>query len=100
MNIPRSVKIGAHRFIIRWVRDLNNHGQCKHVDGEILMDESIRCNGPEALDTFLHESLHAMDYHAKLDLGEDTVHRLAFQLTAFLLENNLLSDKVLGKGGR
>ncbi|MDD3493697.1 MAG: hypothetical protein PHZ19_09410 [Candidatus Thermoplasmatota archaeon] len=90
MRIPKRVKIGAHEYAVRWSEGMEAHGKCRKADGVILLDESIRGNAAETVDTFLHESLHALDFHAKLDLGEDRVHRLAFQLTAFLLENKLL----------
>lgn len=100
MTLPKKVKIGALQISIRWVKDLNSHGQYKHNEAEILLDESIRENDAETLDTFLHECLHAMDYANKLDLGEDTVHRLAFMLTAFLVDNNLVPERLAGGGKR
>ena len=91
MRIPKCVKVGAHKYTVRWAEGMDAHGKCRKAEALILLDESIRGNDAETVDTFLHECLHAIDYHAKLDLGEDRVHRLAFQLTAFLLENKLLA---------
>ena len=96
MTLPKTVKIGALKFKVRWVKDLNAMGQCKHIKREILIDDEQKGNDAETLDTFLHECLHAMDKAAKLDLGEDRVHRLAFMLTAFLTDNKLIPERLKG----
>ena len=96
MNLPKTVKIGALRFRVRWVKDLNATGQCKHIKREILIDDEQKGNDAETLDTFLHECLHAMDKAAKLDLGEERIHRLAFMLTTFLHDNKLIPERLKG----
>ena len=97
MRIPKRVKIGAKVFQVKWVEDLRGaddeklFGRCDRSAGVIELSKQ---HGPpgELLDTFLHESLHAMNYAVKLDLSEETIHRLSFVLAAFLSDNKLLRE--------
>ena len=97
MDIPTSVKVGAHVYQVVFSHKIGCHGRTNFETAEIVIDDGLQGNKVELIDTFLHESLHAIDYQAKLKLDEETTHRLAFQLTAFLIENNLLNPALLGE---
>jgi predicted nucleotide-binding protein (sugar kinase/HSP70/actin superfamily) len=97
MRIPKRVKIGAKVYPVQWVDNLRDtddtklFGRFDTVEGVITLSKACGVDG-ELLDTFIHECLHAMNKSVKLDLDEDTVHRLAFMLAAFLVDNKLLRE--------
>ena len=96
MRIPSKVKIGAMVIPVKWVKGLKG-GRNESIVGmwdeaarEIKLNANLRNNDGDALDTLIHESLHAMNYAIDLQLSEDCIRRLAFMLAAFLVDNKLL----------
>jgi len=89
MKIPSVVKIGAHTYEVKIIKDANdleleNNGRVNKKEGVITIDGTLMQS--EIDGTFIHEVLHVMNNemeHALLD-------SLSQQLLQFLLDNDLL----------
>lgn len=91
MNLPDSVKIGAHDINIvvapHWANDEGSYGEFFKEQQTIFLKEGL----PESLlfATLLHEAMHVMNS----TLDHVVLDSLAEQISQFLWENGLLHDE-------
>lgn len=76
--------------VVDKVDDEDSLGECNDVLQRILVKAGQRPD--QAMDTVLHEIVHAIDYQMHLSLTERQVHCVASGLTAVFLENPRLSE--------
>jgi len=93
MKIPKSVKIGAYTYRVKYEKSLKRHklgdvnGICDNEGLTIWLVKGMV--GEQLKITFLHECLHAIESVYGFELGEERVSKLDHTLTAFLIDNNL-----------
>ena len=83
MNIPPSVKIGAHTYKVVW-REMDICEQIDREKMEICVNPQHAKSVQES--TFFHEVLHGINN----ELDHELLDSLAEQLYLFLTENDLL----------
>ena len=92
--IPDEVQIGCHTWAVKFKERDNTegfYGLCQSDTQTITLRAGMVPS--MALETFVHEVLHALDFtYNGLSLGETKVHNLAVYLTAFLMENGFLTN--------
>ena len=92
MIIPKSVRIGGVDYAIEYVERLissENTALCGLINYDMavikiepnVQDEQGKCR------TLLHEIMHGIERHFKLDLPEDTVDNLANGLYMVIRDN-------------
>lgn len=89
MELPKKLKVGCFVFeVVQTSRVANEQalkGQCCHFDRQIRIDSDMKpCDKAEVM---LHETLHAVDDFAKLNLSEMTICRLGNALAMVLVDN-------------
>lgn len=86
MKIPKKLKIGAHKYSVLLVDQVdpeNNVGECCGEDLTIKIKRTQK--ETQLKETLLHEIIHASDAH----LTEAQVDRLGHILLQVLLDNKL-----------
>jgi hypothetical protein len=76
--------------VVDKVDDQDSLGECNDVLQRILVKSGQKPD--QAMDTVVHECVHAIDYQMHLGLTERQVHCVAAGLTAVFLENPNLSE--------
>lgn len=94
MKIPRSVKIGAYRYKIKWVNSLivdedDCYGNCDANECIIFLRKDIKNNPVRLQEVFLHECLHAIEHSYGMDLPETTINQLGLGLINLILDNKI-----------
>ena len=96
MKLPEQVRIGPYTFAVVVEEGLRGD-QNQDVYGQIKYDtQAIRIQAglteERTLVTFFHEVLHGIDETLGTGLTEKQITRFAPQLTAFLVDNDLMRD--------
>ena len=76
--------------IVEKVDDQDSLGECNDALQRILVKAGQKPD--QAMDTVIHECVHAIDYQMSLGLTERQVHCVAAGLTAVFLDNPNLSE--------
>lgn len=90
INIPENVKIGCYNYKIEECNLLDNSsngtiGLCIYYKQLIKIEESLPLELKE--ETFLHETIHAIDNFLNIDLTEEQVLKLGKGILMFLMDN-------------
>lgn len=80
MKIPKSLKIGGHRYKIRLI-DMGDMGKTDRGKNVIYIDKTLPQDQQEA--TLIHEILHALNN----ELNHTTLDSLAEQIYQVIREN-------------
>jgi hypothetical protein len=76
--IPSKIKINNYKWEVLWVTEFSNDehqlGETRFPERQILIN--INQSDKEAVHTFFHEWIHAMDYENGVDLTEGQVKKL------------------------
>lgn len=94
MKIPKTVKVGGHIYKVEITKTSeeskghNNWGRTNHAKLKIYIDRELATSKQE--ETYLHELVHAIDFHMGTKLKEEQVERFSNGLYQVLKDNNLL----------
>ena len=92
MKIPDKVRIGGVDYSIEYVERLIS-GDGKALLGQIEYDTAVIRLEPNAQDaqgkcrTLLHEIMHGIEHHFKLDLSEEEIDNLANGMYMVIKDN-------------
>ena len=92
MEKPERVKIGCDWWDVQFEEVPNEDGQvcrgvCRVDDRTIVLKESL--SDTRLMETFLHESLHAIDDCYRMNLNESQVNILGNALISFIRDNKI-----------
>ena len=95
------LRIGAHDYTVRYVRDLQNAegsrlwGLCDSDAMTISLCDTLRKKPTKRIATVLHEAIHAIEEQRGLRLHEREVKVLGEALAQLLADNEWLRKRVL-----
>jgi hypothetical protein len=84
MTNLNSLRILGKDWAVKWV-EMSDHGECD--SSALAIKVSVNQHQDQQKDALLHETIHAIDYTAKLNLSEEQVHALAGLLLAVFRDN-------------
>lgn len=85
--VPETLKINGKVFDVEFDDEMDDN----HFGSVLQRTQKVKLNSRQHIDsmadTLLHEALHVISEHCKLELGEDKVSALASQLIGFFRDN-------------
>jgi len=92
MSKPKAVKVGGHQYSVTYhdlIYDRDEQqeymGRCSYPDLEMSLKEG---RAPSQLaETFLHESVHAINADRRLDMSEQQVDQIAAGMLCLIVDN-------------